>query len=182
MRWSPSHGAWLRRHWAGWAEDPVAGDDVDPEQLDIALRLIEEFLASWSCARCGGVARAESHFVALDVIGEPTVYCVQLPSFEAVHSSGGQGRAKHWGSPYGCHAVEATVIEERVPGLDVNGVIGGFVYGLPFTADEMLTAEWCSRCSEAASRMLEKTVGEDFSREAAQRRVKELLRSIEFYI
>ncbi|MER6928972.1 hypothetical protein [Kocuria palustris] len=100
LRWSPLHGAWLRSLTTSqWASRPVDGDEVLDGQVEAALAAAETFRQNLTCRRCGALARAETHFIAVDMFAEPVVYCVQRPATEVVGSRGCTGSKKHWGSP-----------------------------------------------------------------------------------
>ena len=92
LRWSRGHRAWMRRRqrgdWLDWVAEPVDGDDVDADEYAAALLVADRFLESQWCPRCLAEPRAETHFIALDVLGEPEVYCVQRPAYEIVGGSG----------------------------------------------------------------------------------------------
>ncbi|WP_434966267.1 hypothetical protein [Janibacter indicus] len=92
LRWSPQHQAWLRRRqeggWLGWEAAPVDGDEVDADEYAVALVTVDRFLNHDRCPRCDGVPLAQSHYVALDVLGEPEVLCVQLPATDIFGSGG----------------------------------------------------------------------------------------------
>lgn len=154
LLWSPTHRAWLRRrsrlHSFEWEEESVDGDEVDVGERQTALKLADEFTGSRVCRRCGHSARPESHYIALDVLAQPAVYCVQRPAMEVVGSSGNTGTRKHWGSPHGCSHVKGSVIYDQIPGLDGRMLLGGYVYGEPLMADEALLLDWCHQCANAA--------------------------------
>lgn len=151
LRWSPHHGAWLRSLTTSqWASEPVDGDEVLEGQVEAALTAAETFRQDFACRRCGALALAETHFIAIDVFAEPVVYCVQRPATEVVGSRGGTGSKKHWGSPLGCTAVRPVDVTGTVPGLGRRDVLGIHIYSEPLIADKVLLLPWCSRCRSEA--------------------------------
>ena len=92
LRWSATHQAWLRRTDArladvdfAWAGEPVDGDEVDEDELAVALELAQTFRDQHHfCDRCWGAPSPVTHFITTDVAGDPTVYCVQRPSHDVV--------------------------------------------------------------------------------------------------
>lgn len=151
LRWSPIHEAWLRRTSSdlAWAADPVEGDEVDEDELVAALTLARDFPISSSCPRCWAAPTPSTHYIAIDVVGEPTVYCVQQPTHEVVGARGGRGVKKHSGSPFGCIAAKAETVTGSVLGVGRHAVVAGYVYGEPLMADEVMLRTWCSRCMPA---------------------------------
>lgn len=90
------------------------------------------------------------------VLGEPTIYCVQVPSPHVVASRGGTGRSKHWGSPFGCSAVAPSITglttwteDGSLPNL-YQMPAAAFAYGEPLSAHDVIDMPWCSRCAGAA--------------------------------
>ncbi|MCW4600450.1 hypothetical protein ON003_01615 [Janibacter hoylei] len=92
LRWSATHQTWLRRTDArladvdfAWAGEPVDGDEVDEDELAVALELAQTFRDQHHfCDRCWGAPSPVTHFITTDVAGDPTVYCVQRPSHDVV--------------------------------------------------------------------------------------------------
>lgn len=151
LRWSHQHSAWLRLRYDGlsWAREPVDGDEVDPEELEAALALAETFPARSHCPRCWRSPTPADHYIVTDITGEPAVWCVQLPSPSVVGSPG--GAKKHAGHPLGCIAVEPATVTSAVRGVGDLEVVGGFLYGVPLQADEVMRRTWCSRCAKTVA-------------------------------
>lgn len=157
LRWSPQNQAWLRRRqegdWLGWEAAPVDGDEVDADEYAAALLTVDRFLKREQCPRCDAVPLAQTHYVALDVLGEPEVLCVQLPATDIV---GGRGVKKHVGGPAGCTQVKRAWLHGPVTGLERPPIVGGLVYGRPLLADQVILREWCQVCATAAGRQAER--------------------------
>lgn len=163
VRWSSRHAAWLSTYpyaspgRSPWHDEPreTLGrpDAPDEESRQAALALARRVThppvgQPFYCQQCWQ-HRPDAHFIAPDVHGSPTLYCVQVPSYEVVDSFGGNGQKKHWGSPFACHAVKS----EIDPGLVRDpriGPVAAYVFGRPLPADEVIDREWCSRCLGAA--------------------------------
>lgn len=180
LRWAPRHGAWLRSLTTSqWASEPVDGDEVVEGQVAAALSAAETFRQEYACRRCGGLAKAETHFIAVDVFAEPVVYCVQRPAAEVVSSSGGTGSKKHWGSPLGCRAVRHVDVIGPVPGLGRTDILGSYIYSEPLIADEVLLLSWCARCrAEALAWKAKASQSEEDDLRAHDARVRQAARSL----
>lgn len=159
LRWSPGHQAWLRLGPDGtmWANEPVDGDEVDAGQLETALGLIPDFLDTGDCRRCRREPQAEAHFIALNVLDQPTIHCVQQPAHDVVGSAGGMGVKKHVGGVHGCSAVKPGISRMMITDIDRIAVVAAHVYGEPLLADEVLFRTWCSRCATIAQRVAERS-------------------------
>lgn len=162
LLWSPTHRAWLRlvSREAGWADEPVEGDKVVDAELVAAQALATEFADAGTCERCGASARPQTHFIAIDVFGDPAVWCVQQPSPEVVGSRGGGGTKKHWGSPLACNAADETIISSALPGAGSNGIVAAFPHGRPLAADDVMLRGWCARCLRLAAGSQERDLEE----------------------
>ena len=101
--------------------------------------------SSWICNRCGQ-REPGLHFIAPNVYGDAELYCVQMPSYSVVESSGGSGHLKHWGSPFGCQAVAYDIDSDRRGSGGYIGPRAAYVYGRPLPAEEVIGRDWCSRC------------------------------------
>lgn len=157
VRWSPEHGGWLRsKDWSPysrgrWAEVPeeIHGRPDAPTEPDraAAVALASQVCqpqTTWTCSRCG-LREPRLHFIAPNLLGEPELYCVQVPSY-AVVGSGGQSHVKHWGSPFGCQAVKSSIAVDDGTGSPYIGPLAAYVYGDPLPAEEVINRDWCSRC------------------------------------
>jgi ribosomal protein L37E len=159
--WSKEHQGWLRnRDWAQsldrefWIEEPglTFGRPDNPieAQLSAAVDLAQRVVRSestWFCQRCGQTA-PELHFICPNIYCEPEIYCVEVPSYGVVESHGGNGQVKHWGSPYGCQSVDVVFDSGYV--APYIGPRALYPFGRPLPANDVITREWCSRCSGAA--------------------------------
>lgn len=161
--WSPAHNAWTRNkdyaRYLGepWRSEPGEAfgkadapyEDELVAALVVAGGVVAPELSRFYCEYCFR-SEAQAHFIAPNVNGEPSLYCVQSPVYSVVESSGGNGRVKHWGSPFGCQSVEHHISsggDSRDPYI---GPVAAYVYGRPLPADEVINREWCSRCVGAA--------------------------------
>lgn len=160
VRWSSSHSAWTRnRDYARdtWHSEPgqVSGQPDEPygdelvAALAIAERVVRSGRSQFYCEYCFR-NDPQAHFIAPDVEGEPALYCVQSPAYSVVESSGGNGKAKHWGSPFGCQSVKVQISSGGYSREPYIGPVAAYVYGCPLPADEVINREWCSRCAGAA--------------------------------
>lgn len=130
------------------------GDAVYGDQAEEALEVAEEFLSMDSCDRCGGEARPDLHYIAVNVFESPEVFCVGWPAFDVVDSAGGTGQLKHWGSPFACHAPGgAALITASVP-WGRESVVSAFVYGYPLLPEVAMARPWCQRCRAFAWKQL----------------------------
>lgn len=164
MRWSNQTRGWhAARYGRGYAAKPLdpsdlgrSGQQMIEQVAQVASRADD--LRRRGCYRCGQPQLAD-HFVAPDILGQPHLYCVQLPDPQVV--SGG-GTKKHWGTPHGCQAVSPHFFIERFPGGDEDETV---TFGDPLVATLVRDLEWCSRCRGAAhnvaSAAAEKGVGLD---------------------
>lgn len=199
VRWSPAHDAWTSnkdysRHLDDpWRSEPgeVFGQADAPyeDELVAALVVAERVLAPgrnpFYCEFCFR-NDAQAHFIAPNVTGDPTLYCVQSPAYSVVESSGGNGRVKHWGSPFGCQSVEHHISSGRYIRDPYIGPVAAYVYGRPLPADEVINREWCSRCVGAAQNVRTNAsvsgVDEsDWARERTQANVRSLSRRLVDY-
>lgn len=196
VRWSPTHEAWTRnKDYARHLDDPwrsepgeTLGEADGPFEDDlIAALVVAESVVTpgrsqFHCEYCYRDA-ALTHFIAPNVNGEPSLYCVQSPAFTVVESSGGAGRVKHWGSPFGCQSVEHHISSSGYS-CDTNiGPVAAYLYGRPLPADEVINREWCSRCVGAAHNVRTNAAasGEDeldWARERTKRNVRFLSRQL----
>lgn len=163
VRWSPQNNAWTRNKDyaryldAPWRSEPgeVFGQSDAPHEdelvaaLVVAKRVVATGRNRFYCECCFH-DDAQSHFIAPNVYGEPTLFCVQYPSYSVVESSGGNGRVKHWGSPFGCQSVKHHISDRSYSQAPYIGPVAVHVYGRPLPADEVINREWCSRCVGAA--------------------------------
>jgi hypothetical protein len=158
VRWSPTARAWLSSHayaryrpdpWLDSPEETFGRPDTPYEaELVAAVELASKVTAPQTrffCQRCWQSSPA-FHFIAPDVYGDPELYCVQVPSFTVVNSSGGNGTLKHWGSPFGCQSVQYAIDSDLYTGTEYIGPRAGYVYGQPLPAEEVINRDWCSRC------------------------------------
>lgn len=155
VKWSPDRGVWLATHpacadeWVdapgvSWASTPNApADDEFEKALPLAAKARE-----W-CSRCG-LGDPSAHFIALNVYGIPTLYCVQAPSADVVGSRGGGGHSKHWGSPLGCRNVGPSFESDWGPNTPYVGTVAVHLYGRPLIAEEVINWPWCTFCTNAA--------------------------------
>lgn len=163
VRWSPPHDAWTsNKDYARYLDDPwrsepgeVFGQSDAPYEnelvaaLVVAKRVVAPGRNRFYCEYCFR-DDAQAHFIAPNVADEPTLYCVQCPAYSVVESSGGSGRVKHWGSPFGCQSVEHHISSGGYSRDPYIGPVAAYVYGRPLPADEVINREWCSRCVGAA--------------------------------
>lgn len=181
LRWSRIHQGWLRRRGVlgpfVWADEPVEDDRIDLDEHAAALELITDFVGSRFCSRCWRAPRPETHYVALDVLGDPAIFCVQQPAYEVVDSGGGTGTKKHLGGPSGCRYAEPALVTGPIDGVGEYGIVAGFVYGEPLVADEAMLRMWCDRCATVAWRARE-SGATPYDLETHQRSVDNLARII----
>lgn len=163
VRWSPAHDGWtsnkdyaryLHNPWNSLPREVFGQADAPYEDelvaaIVVAKRVIAAAGSRFYCEYCFR-DDAQAHFIAPNVVGEPTLYCVQSPSYSVVESSGGNGRVKHWGSPFGCQSVEHHISSGGYTRDPYIGPVAAYVYGRPLPADEVINREWCSRCVGAA--------------------------------
>jgi hypothetical protein len=128
---------------------------------------------SWFCQRCLQ-SDPGLHFIASDVFGRPAVYCVQVPSYSVVNSSGGGGDRKHSGRPWGCRSVGSWIDPDAR---------AAYVYGQPLPAEEVINREWCSRCQSAAANVVDNAAAQgesatDWDEERTRRDVRVLMRQL----
>ena len=164
VRWSPQHGAWVRSSdYARYGRDPwldepgeVYGKPDAPTEQDraeaasLAHSVISPETRPFFCQRCWR-SDPGSHFIAPDVYGEAELYCLQVPAYSVVASSGGSGTVKHWGSPFGCHSVKHNIDSDLGGRGPYIGPLAAYVFGHPLPADEVINREWCSRCAGSAN-------------------------------
>jgi len=163
VRWSTPHQSWLRSvdhsryRRSAWTSEPgmLHGKPDRPDTTEqttacsVAGTAIGQDETPHFCPRCWR-EDPQSHFIAPDVYGEPELYCVQVPAYSVVDSSGGAGVLKHWGSPFGCQSVKGTIESSELPRESHIGPAAAYVFGTPLPADEVIDREWCSRCTRAA--------------------------------
>jgi hypothetical protein len=147
LLWSRTYKTWLpsRRYGRGFVTEPTPGEERQPYEAQLAAipELTGRLLDVRMCQRCG-LSDLEDHFIAPDVWGNSTLYCVQRPAPTVVYSSGGGGDRKHWGSLSGCSSVQAQfLVDERFGEESV-------VYGESMVASHVRDYAWCSRCGNAA--------------------------------
>lgn len=155
VKWSPDREVWLANHpafadeWVdapgvAWISSPNAPAD---DEFEVALQIAPR--ARERCNRCG-LTDPSAHFIALNVYGIPTLYCVQAPSADIVGSRGGGGRSKHWGGPLGCRNVSASFEYDWGPDTPYIGTVAVNFYGRPLIAEEVINWPWCTFCTNAA--------------------------------
>jgi hypothetical protein len=118
-----------------------------------------------------------------DVDGDPGIYCLQVPAYNVVDSSGGSGRVKHWGSPFGCQSVELYIDSYAFSRSPHIGPLAAYLFGQPLPADEVINREWCSRCAGGAANVRSNAAakGEDeveWARERVMKHVRGLSRTL----
>jgi hypothetical protein len=164
VRWSPIHRAWLRNSDYGryrrpaWLSTPgeTYGEPDAPYEdelasaISIAERLLHPRKSEFFCQRCYR-SEPQAHFIAPDVHGEPELYCLQVPAYSVVESSGNSGTVKHWGSPFGCHSVKPYISTGYYTYDSFIGPMAAYTYGRPLPADEVIDREWCARCVNLAA-------------------------------
>ncbi|MDQ1741708.1 MAG: hypothetical protein QOE23_47 [Pseudonocardiales bacterium] len=147
LLWSPAHRTWLpnRAYTPGFVEQPLIefapqpySEDVDAVP-EIAARLVQRRV----CYRCGAT-KLFDHFIAPDVLGNASMYCVQLPDPSVVASSGGSGQKKHWGTMLGCSAVKQEFWINQWGTETVR-------YGNALIANDVRDYDWCARCTSMAA-------------------------------
>lgn len=155
VKWSPDREVWLANHpafadeWVdapgvAWISSPNAPAD---DEFEVALQIAPR--ARERCNRCG-LTDPSAHFIALNVYGIPTLYCVQAPSADIVGSRGGGGRSEHWGGPLGCRNVSASFEYDWGPDIPYIGTVAVNLYGQPLIAEEVINWPWCTFCTNAA--------------------------------
>ncbi len=155
VKWSPDRAVWLATHpmfadeWVdapgvSWASTPNAPAD---EELEAAVQLAAK-ARDW-CNRCG-LSDPLAHFIAVNVYGVPTLYCVHAPSADTVGSKGGGGRSKHWGGPLGCRNVGPSFESDWGPNTPYVGTVAVHLFGRPLIAEEVINWPWCTFCTNAA--------------------------------
>ncbi|NMO50413.1 hypothetical protein HH310_04300 [Actinoplanes sp. TBRC 11911] len=199
IRWSTQHNAWVRGEAYGryladpWLTEPgqTFGRPDGPAEEDqvaasaLANSVVKPDGRPFFCQRCWG-SGPESHFIAPDVYGDPELYCVQMPAYSVVDSSGGSGEVKHWGSPYGCQSVDQSIDTASTGREPYLGPCAAYVFGRPLPADEVINRDWCSRCTGFASNVKHNAAerGEDqveWARKETRRHVRRLSRSLAEY-
>jgi hypothetical protein len=171
LLWSPEQQAWRRDYQyahTGFSPKPTNAQP-DAEYVASVVALLgtheQRLERNESCPQCWlprgtnfmysaaseleeyNAARRDQflvdHFVAPDVFGKPAMYCVQRPDKSVVASSRGSGEKKHWGSIWGCQAVEPEFFTDRWDGEHVY-------YGEGMVASDVRDRSWCSRCTGSA--------------------------------
>lgn len=177
VKWSLEHTAWIRnRDYSrdGWRQSPDTAGTVDVPTDDdrvLALALATGAAQAW-CQRCG-LTDPHMHFIAPNIYGEPTLYCVQAPCPEVVNSKGGGGRVKHWGSPFGCQAVDYIIDSDGGPASPHIGPVALHIFGQPLVAEDVIDRPWCSRCTGSAFNVRVNTSHDNASSlEQLQNRIK----------
>lgn len=132
----------------GKPDGPAEDDQI--ASLALANSVLNPDGQSFFCQRCW-TSSPGSHFITPDVHGDAELYCLQMPAYSVVDSSGGSGQVKHWGSPYGCHSVDQSVDTSSAGREPYLGPRAAYVFGRPLPADEVINRDWCSRCSGFAS-------------------------------
>jgi hypothetical protein len=132
---------------AGFSSVPIDGYEGKPydDELSGAASLADKLLQNRICQRCG-LADLRDHFITPDVFGMAALYCVQQPDPRVVRSFGGNGTRKHWGSRFGCSAVNAEYFTNRDNERYVD-------YGEGLVATRVRDREWCARCTGAAGNL-----------------------------
>ncbi len=188
VRWSRTHKAWLCSRDTPhdcWVDSP-GETDGRPDAPSEADRAAAAVLAlevtrpqrTWMCQRCWH-ADPGLHFIAPNIYGGPEVYCVQVPSYTVVDSAGGNGRAKHWGSPFGCQSVHHDIDWERQRPGEYIGPLAAYVFGMPLPAEEVIARGWCSRCQRAAHNVRTDAASRDESEtERARGQVKKHVKGL----
>lgn len=147
--WSTRYRAWLPStgYGVGFTETPVVRYDVRPQAEDLSgvTDLVDVFVENGVCQRCG-LSELGEHFVAPDVFGITSLYCVQQPDPRVVGSFGGGGNRKHWASRFGCPAVRPEYFTGREDDRWVD-------YGEGLIASHVRDWGWCSRCAGAANNL-----------------------------
>lgn len=146
------------------------------EDILTGVRLAENLSKNRYCAHCGD-PRIQFHAVLPDVYGDLVLRCLLRPDPGAVSSFGGNGQAKHLGSPFGCSSVRGGPIHRQDDYLEV----GHYRYGEPLTTMEAIDRRWCSRCAGTAanvwnnqSESLRQVLGREPSTEEVRAAVREL--------
>jgi hypothetical protein len=199
VRWSPTHTAWVRSAaYSRYMPDPwldIPGEvyghvDAPTEEdraaaISLAASVIRPERSPFLCQRCG-LGESRNHFIAPDVNGDPELYCLQVPAYSVVGSSGGTGRLKHWGSPYGCHSVKYSIDSDAYARRSYIGPLAAYVFGAPLPADGVINREWCARCTGTAANVRSNSAGQgedaiDWIREEVRKDVLRLSRSLAEY-
>lgn len=106
LMWSSAHQSWLRSHrdLPGYEASPPTETQAAPDDLDLTpiVHLAIEHFQRVFCAHCG-LPDLESHFVAPDIFGVLTRYCVQRPQPSIIEAPRGTGQMKHWAFLRGCN-------------------------------------------------------------------------------
>lgn len=158
LLWSPEQQGW-RRSFQGspyFDTEPVEDPRVTPDgaELEHIMMLVEPFFQSGICQHCGLFGLGD-HFVAPNVFGAATLYCVQRPHTSVLAAFNGTGMRKHWGSLRGCHAVD----RNRRFVTDEYGR-EEIVYGDGMVAAKVRDFAWCTRCLKAGARLSDHAAAE----------------------
>lgn len=119
--------------------------EAPSEEAQAVVATLNSRIRERGCEYCH-IQSAAAHAIAPNLIGDPGLLCVFRPDPEAVMSFGGNGRAKHWGSPYGCHFVKPAPVSGRTWGVSY----GFHLYGDPVSTYDAIDLPWCSLCVDAA--------------------------------
>jgi hypothetical protein len=147
LLWSPVHRTWLpnRSYIPGFAQQPLIDFAPQPysDDLDAVPELAAELVRRRVCYRCGAT-KLSDHFIAPDVLGNASIYCVQRPNPSVVASFGGSGQKKHWGTMLGCSAVRQEFWINQYGDETVR-------YGNALIANDVRDCDWCARCTSVAA-------------------------------
>ena len=146
MLWSAALRAWLapRDFSVGFGTYPYEPGQAEPWQDEIqeVLAINDRLDSDRICQHCGLTDRAD-HLIVPNASGVPTRYCLQRPPRDVVYSRGGGGNRKHWGTMFGCAAVEAAFSTDSW-GSELA------TYGQGVVASHLRDLDWCGRCTGLA--------------------------------
>lgn len=135
-------------HRVGTGEWTMRSRVYGPSVSDVqkAHSIVADLVRDRMCQWCGR-GEVRFHGIAPTVFGDPELVCLFRADPRCVASFGGGGRAKHWGSTWGCRYVRGESV--GVPGrLTLKS--GYLLYGEPLDAFEVFDRPWCNTCTGTA--------------------------------
>ncbi|MGJ5667840.1 hypothetical protein QLG13_08220 [Rhodococcus aetherivorans] len=168
--WSSTHQNWLRSHHGrpGYETSPAKETAAIPHDLDLTpiVHLAMEHFQQVLCARCG-LPDLESHYVAPDIFGVLTRYCLQRPHMSIIEAPSGTGQMKHWASLRGCNVSQRAIrfVTNHHGGEEIE-------YGEGMIAWRVVDLAWCSPCQDAARLLKNEADNADITPEDYNERIE----------